>query len=86
MGLQIWQPGLHLPCADHRCILGGAVDTPQAIRRDIRLNLLLPPMVFVVSAAVALLNAEVAMYLWLLLIPVYVFRRRREITVIGDEV
>jgi uncharacterized membrane protein len=62
-----------------------AADTPPATIRDIRLNLLLPPTVFLLSAAVALLNAEVAMYLWLLLIPVYVLRRHSEITVIGDE-
>jgi hypothetical protein len=66
----------------HRFIPDG---TPPVVVRDIRLNLFLPPVVFLLSAVVALLNAEVAMYLWLLLIPVYVFRRRREITVIGDE-
>jgi hypothetical protein len=62
-----------------------ATGTPPATIRDIRLNLLLPPAVFLLSAAVALFNADVAMYLWLLLIPVYVVRRRLEITVIGDE-
>jgi uncharacterized membrane protein len=66
----------------HRFILA---DTPPAVVRDIRLNLLLPPVVFLLSAAVALLNADVAMYLWLLLIPVYVFRRHTESTLIGDE-
>jgi TMEM175 potassium channel family protein len=62
-----------------------AAEMPPAVTRDIRLNLLLPPVVFVLSAVVAPFNADVAMYLWFLLIPVYVFRRRREITVIGDE-
>jgi uncharacterized membrane protein len=62
-----------------------ATGTPPATIRDIRMNLLLPPAVFLLSAAVALLDAEVAMCLWLLLIPVYVVRRRLEITVIGDE-
>jgi uncharacterized membrane protein len=66
----------------HRFILA---DVPPATVRDIRLNLLLPPVVFLMSAAVALINAGVAMYLWLLLIPVYALRRFREITVIGDE-
>ena len=33
----------------------------------------------------ALVTAQVAMYLWLLLIPVYVLRRYCEVTVIGDE-
>jgi uncharacterized membrane protein len=46
--------------------------------RDIRLNLLLPPLVFVLTIGVAFLNATAATYGWLLLIPVYVFRRLRE--------
>jgi TMEM175 potassium channel family protein len=62
-----------------------AADTPRATIRDIRLNLLLPPIVFLLSAGVALLNPVIAMYLWLLLIPVYVLRRHLEIAVIGDE-
>ena len=34
--------------------------------RDIRLNLLLPPLVFLLSAVVALFSANLAMYLWFL--------------------
>jgi hypothetical protein len=46
--------------------------------RDIRLNLLLPSLVFVASAATALFNPTLAMYLWFLLIPVYIYRRHTE--------
>jgi uncharacterized membrane protein len=62
-----------------------AADTPLPVVRDIRLNLLLPPVVFLLSAAVALVNPAVAMYAWLLLIPVYVLRRHTEVTVLRDE-
>jgi uncharacterized membrane protein len=65
----------------HRFIGAG---TPPAVVQDIRLNLLLPPLVFLLSAVVALLNPDIAMYLWLLLIPVYVLRRHREVTILGD--
>jgi hypothetical protein len=50
----------------------------QAVVRDIRLNLLLPSLVFVASAATALFNPTLAMYLWFLLIPVYIYRRHTE--------
>jgi uncharacterized membrane protein len=59
-------------------------DTSRAVIRDVRLNLLLPTAVFVLSAVVALLNAGVAMLFWLLLVPVYLFRRHTE-TVLADE-
>jgi uncharacterized membrane protein len=49
-----------------------------AVVRDIRLNLLLPSLVFVASAATALFNPTLAMYLWFLLIPVYIYRRHTE--------
>jgi uncharacterized membrane protein len=62
-----------------------AATTPRAVIRDIRLNLLLPPIVFLLSVGVALVSPSVAMYIWLLLIPVYVLRRHTEITVLGDE-
>ncbi len=52
--------------------------------RDIRLNLLLPPIVFLLSAVVALFSANLAMYLWFLLIPVYVLRRYSETKLLGD--
>ena len=57
----------------------------QAAIRDIRLNLLLPPAVFLVSMCAAPFNASVAMYLWFLLIPVYAFRRHRETVLLADE-
>lgn len=50
----------------------------RAVVRDIRLNLLLPSLVFVASAVIALLNPSLAMYLWFLLIPVYIYRRHTE--------
>jgi uncharacterized membrane protein len=53
-------------------------DMPQPLIRDIRLNLLLPPVVFLISVGAAVFNATLAMYLWFLLIPVYVFRRHSE--------
>jgi uncharacterized membrane protein len=66
----------------HRFI--AAATAPAAVR-DIRLNLLMPPAVFLLSVALAPLNASVAMYLWFLIVPVYVLRRRHEVTMIGDE-
>lgn len=59
----------------HRFLPAGM---PPAVARDIRLNLLLPPLVFLASVITAAFNATLAMYLWFLLIPVYVFRRRTE--------
>jgi len=46
--------------------------------RDIRLNLFLPPLVFALTIGIAFLDTTVAVYAWLLLVPVYVFRRLRE--------
>jgi uncharacterized membrane protein len=51
--------------------------SPELIR-DLRLNLLLPPLVFVMSGVVALFNASLGMFLWFLLIPVYIYRRVTE--------
>jgi TMEM175 potassium channel family protein len=51
--------------------------SPEVIR-DVRLNLLLSPLVFIVSAVIALFNANLGMYMWFLLIPVYIFRRVTE--------
>jgi len=48
------------------------------LRRDIRLNLLLSPLVFLLSAVVALFNANLGMFMWLLQIPVYILRRVTE--------
>jgi uncharacterized membrane protein len=45
--------------------------------RDIRLNLLLPPLVFLLTIGIAFLDTSAAMYAWLLLVPLYVFRRLR---------
>ena len=57
---------------------------PRAVNRDIRLNLFLPPLVFVLTIGVAFIDAAVAMYAWLLLVPIYVFRRFRERTLGQD--
>ena len=53
-------------------------DLPRAVVVDIRLNLLLPSLVFLASAVTAAFNARLAMYLWFLLIPVYILRRYTE--------
>ncbi len=45
---------------------------------DIRLNLLRSPLVFLGPAVVAPLNADLAVYGWLLIVPVYIFRCFRE--------
>ena len=58
---------------------------PRAAVRDIRLNLFLPPVVFLVSMCTAPLSATLAMFLWFLLIPVYIFRRHSETALILDE-
>ena len=58
---------------------------PRAAVRDIQLNLLLPPVVFLVSICAAPFSATLAMFLWVLLIPVYIFRRHREIALRVDE-
>jgi uncharacterized membrane protein len=50
----------------------------RPVIRDIQLNLLLPPLIFLVTAGVAFLDSTAAMYAWLLLVPVYAFRRLRE--------
>jgi hypothetical protein len=46
--------------------------------RDIRLNLILPPLVFALTIGIAFLDTTAATYAWLLLVPLYVFRRLRE--------
>jgi hypothetical protein len=51
--------------------------TPALIR-DLRLNLLLPPLVFIISCIVALFSAGLGMLAWFLLIPVYIYRRVTE--------
>jgi uncharacterized membrane protein len=51
--------------------------TPALIR-DLRLNLLLPPLVFVISCIVALFSAAAGMLVWFLIIPVYIYRRVTE--------
>ena len=57
---------------------------PQAVVRDIRLNLLLPTLVFLLSAVVAVFILSVAMYSWLVLVPVYLFRRHSETALRSD--
>jgi hypothetical protein len=51
---------------------------PRPVIRDVRLNLLLPPLIFLLSIGVAFPDATAATYARLLLVPVYVFRRLRE--------
>jgi uncharacterized membrane protein len=80
MGLSL--AGLWIYADHHRFI---PADVPRAVARDIRLNLLLPPVVFLVSVCTAPFNATLAMYLWFLLIPVYIFRRHSEIELMDDE-
>jgi hypothetical protein len=48
------------------------------VLRNLRLNLLLPPVVFLFSAGLALFNTNLAMLVWFLLIPVYIIRRATE--------
>ncbi len=59
----------------HRFVSAAA---SPAVVKDIRLNLVLPPLVFVASAVVAVFNADAAALAWLLLVPVYILRRRNE--------
>jgi uncharacterized membrane protein len=53
-------------------------ETSPPLNKSIRLYLLLPPLVFVVSAVIALISVDAAVLAWLLLVPVYVIRRRSE--------
>jgi uncharacterized membrane protein len=55
-----------------------SADGTPALNRSIRLYLLLPPLVFVVSAAIALFSVDAAVFAWLLLVPVYIIRRWSE--------
>jgi uncharacterized membrane protein len=80
MGLSLaW---LWLYAVRHRFIAPGL---PRPVIRDIRLNLVLPPLIFLLSIGVAFLDPSVAMYAWLLLIPVYVFRRLRERSLVLED-
>jgi uncharacterized membrane protein len=63
-------------------LVGPAVDAPMI--RSIRLNLLLPPLVFIFSMIVALFNPMLAIYSWLLLLPVYLIRRFTEPAALED--
>jgi hypothetical protein len=56
-----------------------------AVVADVRLNLLLPPLVFLLSTGIAAINPQIAMYCWVLLLPAYVFRRRPEISLIRND-
>jgi hypothetical protein len=80
MGLSL--AGVWIYASRHRFI---PANLSQVLIRDIRLNLLLPPLVFLLSAGVAAFNATLAMYLWFLLIPVYVLRRHSETILLGQE-
>jgi uncharacterized membrane protein len=74
--------GLWIYAVRRRLVAPG---TSTAVVDDVRLNLFLPPLVFSISMGVSLVNANLAMYSWLLLIPVYVFRRRREISLMKSD-
>jgi uncharacterized membrane protein len=79
MGLSL--AGVWIYASRHRFI---PANLSRVLIRDIRLNLLLPPLVFLLSAVVALFNAGLAMYFWFLLIPVYVLRRYAETKLQGN--
>jgi uncharacterized membrane protein len=53
-------------------------ETSPALNKSIRLYLLLPPSVFVISAVIAVFSVFAAVLAWLLLIPVYAVRRWSE--------
>lgn len=53
-------------------------DTPLAVIKDVRLNLLLPPLIFLATMVIAVFAPGIATFVWLLLLPVYVLRRRGE--------
>jgi uncharacterized membrane protein len=55
-----------------------SADATPALNSSIRLYLLLPPMVFLISAGIALINVDAAVFAWLLLVPVYIIRRWSE--------
>ena len=73
MGLSL--AALWLYAVRHRFI---ASDTSPALVRDVRFYLGLPPLVFLASCVIAVFSAEAAVFAWLLLVPVYLFRRRSE--------
>jgi uncharacterized membrane protein len=62
-----------------------AAGVTRAMIDDIRLNLLLPPVVFLITIVIALFNPDLAMFAWVLLLPIYLFRRRREHAVFDRE-
>ncbi len=55
-----------------------SAEASPALIKSVRLYLLLPPLVFLASAGVALINVDAAVFAWLLLVPVYIIRRRSE--------
>ncbi len=55
-----------------------SADATPALNKSIRLYLLLPPLVFLISAGIALINVDAAVFAWLLLVPVYLIRRWNE--------
>ena len=56
----------------HRFLSG---PIPRPVARSFQFYLLLPSLVFIVSAVTAVFSPSLAMYLWFLLIPVYFLRR-----------
>ncbi|MGE5601421.1 MAG: TMEM175 family protein [Nitrososphaerales archaeon] len=64
MGLSL--AGVWLYAARHRFV---SAEASPALIRQVRTYLLLPPLMFVASAVLALFNAEAAVFAWLLLIP-----------------
>jgi uncharacterized membrane protein len=67
--------GLWMYAFGHRFV---SAEATSALNKSIRLYLLLPPLVFLISAGIALINVDAAVFAWLLLIPVYVIRRWSE--------
>jgi uncharacterized membrane protein len=67
--------GLWIYAVRHRFI---GADTSPRLVNDIRLNLILPPIVFVVSMIVGLYRPGWAPFVWLLQLPYYIIRRSRE--------
>ena len=51
---------------------------------EIRRNLVYPPLVFLLSMGIAFINANAAVFSWLLLLPVYALLRHSEAPVMSD--
>ena len=67
--------GLWIYAVRHRFV---PADISPLLVNDIRLNLILPPLVFVASMIVGFFRPGWAPLVWLLQLPYYVLRRRQE--------